>query len=345
MAGKSKLLLIPDAGIIAVPEVFKAVVKASNALARLDELAENLENTEVFINSIPVLEAQASSEIENVVATHDSIFRADTSSAKADSQTLTALRLRRAIIAGADLARKRGITAKLAGTVCSEIMGRQMPVRTQPGTVIRSAGKTVYVPPQPEELPSLLAQWEKLVNREDLFHPLIVMAIAHYQFEAIHPFTDGNGRTGRVLNVLHLVASGELKQPVLQISQYLNTHRDEYYRRLRAVDSRSDWVGWILFLLEAVRVSAVQSALKLKQVSEMQLKFADRYMVPPDLAQLLFEKPYVQIGHVVERYSVTRVTAARWLETLERQGALKSLVSGRDKFFINHLLIKILGKN
>jgi len=345
MAGKSNLLLIPDAGIIAVPEVFKAVVKASNALARLDELAENLENTEVFINSIPVLEAQASSEIENVVTTHDSIFRADTSTAKADSQTLTALQLRRAIIAGADLARKRGISAKLASNICSEIMGRQMPFRTQPGTVIRSAGKTVYVPPQPADLPALLVQWEQLVNREDLLHPLIVMAIAHYQFEAIHPFTDGNGRTGRVINVLQLVASGELKQPVLQISQYLNTHRDEYYRRLRAVDARSDWVGWILFMLEAVRVSAIQSAKKLKQVTELQLNFADRYMVSPGLVQLLFEKPYVQIGQVVQRFSVTRVTAAKWLENLESQGALKSLVSGREKFFINHQLIKLLGKN
>jgi len=345
MASKIKLLAIPDAGSIAVPKVFKAVVGASNALARLDELAESLDNTEVFINSIPVLEAQASSEIENVVTTHDLIFRAETSTVKSDAETIAALRLRRAILAGSEMAKKRGITAKLASTICSEIMGRQMPFRTQPGTVIRSAGKTVYTPPDPKELPALLAEWERLVNREDLLHPLIVMAIAHYQFEAIHPFTDGNGRTGRVLNVLHLVSSGELKQPVLQISQYLNTHRDEYYRRLRAVDSRGDLLGWILFMLEAVRVSANQSHSKLKQVTGLQLEFAERYLASPDLVQLLFEKPYVQIGQVVERFSVTRVTAAKWLESLEKQGALRSLVSGREKFFINYQLIKLLGKN
>jgi hypothetical protein len=341
----SKALLDFPPGVeFAIPEVFRAVIAASNALARLDEVSQLLENAPVFINTIPVLEAQASSAIENVVTTHDSIFRADVSSTKSDQETLLALRLRKAIIAGTEVVRKRGMSFKLAQLVCSEILGRDMPMRAQPGTVIQSEGKTVYTPPKPEELKECLANWEKYINREDVLHPLIVMAISHYQFEAIHPFVDGNGRTGRVLNVLHLVSSGLLQEPVLQMSQYLNTNRDEYYLRLRQVDEVGAWIPWVLFMLEAVRVSALESADKLKALTVLQLAFVERYEAKASLIQLIFEKPYVQIGQVVERCGVTRVTAANWLESLERQGALSSLVSGREKFFINKELLSVLGK-
>ena len=334
---------LPPSVDFAVPEVFRAVIAASNALARLDEISQLLENAPVFINTIPVLEAQASSAIENVVTTHDSIFRAEASATNVDQETLLALRLRKAIIAGTEVARKRGISFNLAQLVCGELLGRDMPVRSQPGTVIQSKGKTVYVPPQPKELREKLEQLEKYVNREDVLHPLIVMALSHYQFEAIHPFADGNGRTGRVLNVLHLIASGLLKEPVLQMSQYLNIHRDEYYERLRKVDTSGDWIEWVLFILEAVRVSAIESAAKLKTLTTLQLSFIERYEAKAALIQLIFEKPYVQIGQVVQRCGVTRVTAANWLESLEKQGALRSLVSGREKFFINKELVEILG--
>jgi Fic family protein len=326
----------------AIPEVFRAVIAASNALARLDEIAQLLENAPVFINTIPVLEAQASSAIENVVTTHDSIFSADVSSTKPDQETLLALRLRKAIIAGTEVATKRGVSFNLAQLVCSELLGRQMPLRSQPGTVLLSQGQTVYTPPGPDALLELISDWEKYVNREDVLHPLIVMAISHYQFEAIHPFSDGNGRTGRVLNVLHLVASGLLSQPVLQMSQYLLRNRDEYYQRLRDVDQNEAWIPWVLFTLEGVRISAVESANKLKAVTTLQLSFAERYVAKATLIQLIFEKPYVQIRQVAERCGVTRVTAASWLESLENQGALSSVVSGREKFFINKELIEVL---
>lgn len=329
----------------AVPEIFRAVIAASNALARLDEIAELLDNSAVFINTVPVLEAQASSEIENVVTTHDSIFKADVSSSKIDTETLLAIRLRKAINAGIDVASKRGISLKLASMVCSEMLGREMKLRQNPGTVIQSGGKTIYTPPAPSELNELISAWEVFANREDALHPLIVMALSHYQFEAIHPFSDGNGRTGRVLNVLHLVASGLLKQPVIQMSQYLFEHRDEYYKRLRDVDSKDAWIPWVLFMLEAVKVSAIESASKLKQITTMQVSFGERYDTKASLIALIFEKPYVQIGQVVERCGVTRVTAANWLESLERQGALTSMVFGREKFFINQELVTALSSN
>ena len=213
----------PPAADFAVPEIFRAVIAASNALARLDEIAELLDNSAVFINTIPVLEAQASSEMENVVTTHDSIFKADVSSSKIDTETLLAIRLRKAITAGIDVASKRGISLKLASMICSEMLGREMKLRQNPGTVIQSGGKTIYTPPAPSELNELISAWEVFANREDVLHPLIVMALSHYQFEAIHPFSDGNGRTGRVLNVLHLVASGLLSSRLFRcLSSCLN---------------------------------------------------------------------------------------------------------------------------
>ncbi len=340
----SQIRKLPSAAELAIPEVFQAVIAASNALARLDELSSVLENTEVFINAIPVLEAQASCDIESVVTTHDSIFRADVSDTGVDPDTVLAIRLRRALIQGAKLAKQRGITAKLATQICTQLMGRQMSIRSQPGTVIRSGGKTVFTPPEPKQLEALLFGWEKFANRDDFLHPLIVMAVSHYQFEAIHPFTDGNGRTGRVLNVLQLVSAGLLNEPILHMSKYLNQHRADYYKHLRAVDQKGAWVNWVLFMLEAIRYSAVDSANKLKQITEMQLRFGEEFVVRPDLANLLFEKPYVQIRQVVERCQVTRLTASNWLKALEDQGAITSFQAGREKFFVNQPLVKLLAR-
>ncbi len=218
----SQIRKLPDAGDLALPEVFRAVIAASNALARLDELSLVLENSEVFINAIPVMEAKASCEIENVVTTHDSIFRADVSGSSVDQDTVLATRLRRAIVQGSKTAKSRGINTKLAIKICTELLGIQVTLRDQPGTVIRADGKTEYVPPEPKELEALMNQWEKYVNRDDLLHPLVIMAISHYLFEAIHPFSDGNGRTGRVLKVLQLVSAGLLQEPILHMSKYLN---------------------------------------------------------------------------------------------------------------------------
>jgi Fic family protein len=333
---------LPPAVDFAVPEIFAAVIAASNALARLDEIAELLDNSAVFMNAIPALEAQASSQIEQIVTTNDAIFRAEVSGTKPDIATDLALRLRRSITLGAELASKRGLTSKLAETICSELLGHEMKPRANAGTVIQSNGQTIYTPPSPVELPRLLAEWEGFMNSSDSLHPLIVMALGHYQFEAIHPFSDGNGRTGRVLNVLALVNAGLLKEPVLQMSRAIEVRRNDYYRLLNRVTAEGAWVEWVLFMLEVVAEAARDSAHKLKAITMLQLTFGERYETKAELVPLLFEKPYCQIGHVVERCGVTRVTAANWLESLENQGALGSVVSGREKFFVNRELLEVL---
>jgi Fic family protein len=333
---------LPPAVDFAVPEIFAAVIAASNALARLDEIAELLDNSAVFMNAIPVLEAQASSRIEQIVTTNDAILRAEVSGTKPDLATNLALRLRRSITLGAELAAKRGVTAKLAEAICSEILGHEMKPRTSPGTVIQSNGQTIYTPPSPKELPRLLTDLEKFMNSSDSLHPLIVMALGHYQFEAIHPFSDGNGRTGRVLNVLALVNAGLLREPVLQMSGQIEARRHDYYRLLNDVSTKGAWIEWVVFMLEVVTAAAKNSAAKLKAITLLQLTFGERYQTKAELVPLLFEKPYCKIGHVVERCGVTRVTAANWLESLETQGALGSVVAGREKFFVNRELLEVL---
>ena len=333
---------LPPAVDFAVPEIFNAVIEASNALARLDEISGLLENSTVFLNLIPVLEAQASSRIEQIVTTNDAIFKAQVSATKSDIATDLALRLRRSITLGAEFATKRGITAMLAETICSELLGHEMKPRTSSGTVIQSNGKTIYTPPSPATLPRLLGEWESFVNSSDSLHPLIVMALGHYQFEAIHPFTDGNGRTGRVLNVLALVNAGLLKEPVLQMSGQIEARRLDYYKLLNDVSTKGAWIEWVVFMLEVVTAAAKDSARKLKSITMLQLTFGERYETKAELVPLLFEKPYCQIGHVVQRCGVTRVTAANWLESLEKQGALGSVVSGREKFFVNRELLEVL---
>lgn len=333
---------LPPAVDFAVPEIFAAVIAASNALARLDEIAELLDNSAVFMNAIPVLEAQSSSQIEQIVTTNDAIFRAEVSGSKPDLATHLALRLRRSITLGAEFAAKRGLTTKLSETICSEILGREMTPRTTLGTVIQSNGETIYTPPSPAELPRLLVDWERFMNSSDSLHPLIIMAIGHYQFEAIHPFSDGNGRTGRVLNVLALVNHGLLKNPVLQMSRVIEARRHDYYRLINRVTTEGAWVEWVVFMLDVVAEAARDSAHKLKAITMLQLTFGERYQTKAELVPLLFEKPYCQIGHVVERCRVTRVTAANWLESLENQGALGSVVSGREKFFVNRELLEVL---
>jgi Fic family protein len=175
------------------------------------------------------------------------------------------------------------------------------------------------------------------------------MILAHYQFEAIHPFPDGNGRTGRVLNHLILSQRNLLRSPVLNLSTYLVQNREEYYRRLHAVESLGDWSGWIGFMLSAMRAAVADSYKKIRELTVSQLEFTNRLNLlvgkpAMALSQLLYEKPYCQIGHVVERLQVSRPTASKLLETLVTGGELTSFVSGKEKFFVNRGMLEVLAK-
>ena len=245
----NELPSLPAAEVLETHRTLKAAIGARAALAGLDQACRRIPNPEVLVNSLPYIEAQASSEIENIVTTTDELLRfSQVADASASPATKEAYRYSRALFDGVDWIRHRPISTTLAEQICTTIHQRQMRIRTLPGTRIANpqTGAVVYSPPEgADRIRRMLAAWERFINEPAGIDPLIVMAAAHYQFEAIHPFADGNGRTGRILNVLAVVESGLLDSPVLYLSRYIIERKDEYYRLLlRVTTSRTGRTGF-----------------------------------------------------------------------------------------------------
>lgn len=341
----------PPAGSLETPAVLKAAIGARSALAALNQATRSIPNPGVLIGTIPLLEARASSEVENIVTTTDELFRlASDVDGRASANALETLRYRKALYAGAEMVKERPLSGATAVEVCSRVRGSEVSIRVGTGTHIGnpSTGLVVYTPPVGKDL-----IWEKLRAWEDFIHsdsgldPLVIMAAAHYQFEAIHPFTDGNGRTGRVLNVLLLLEFGLLQEPVLYLSRYINENKAEYYRRLLAVSERQEWEAWILYMLEAVEDTSKQTLEMVEGIQGARDEFREAMResssgVNADLLDLLFEQPYTRIAKVMGACSVSRPTATKWLRELVAQGLLVEQQAGRERLFINEALLGIL---
>lgn len=226
-----------------------------------------------------------------------------------------------------------------------------MDVRWAPGTFIGNAvtKEAIYTPPSGKAvLMEMLSDWARFVHSDDDLDPLVRMAIAHYQFEAIHPFSDGNGRTGRIMNVLLLVEAGVLTHPILYLSRYFIAHRQDYYRLLLEVTSKDSWEDWILFVLEGVRRTAASTITKIDAISGLQaevmtaIRTVTRAGANADLLAVLFEQPYARIANVVERCHVSRPTATSWLNALAAGGVLYDVKVGRERLFINSAFFDLL---
>jgi Fic family protein len=297
-----------------------------------------------------LLEAQASSEIENIVTTADELFK-HADSGGGDHATKEALRYRSALFAGVDAIRDRPLTAMTAARVCSVLQGREMAVRTVPGTRIANPAtrQVVYAPPEgADRIRDKLAAWERFVHAEDDLDPLVRMALAHYQFEAIHPFHDGNGRTGRVINILMLIEAGLLRDPILYLSRAIIDRKNDYYRLLRAVTADHAWIDWILYMLDIVRESATSTIRKIEAIRICQENIAERARAATpggrdaQFLAVLFEQPYCRINTVVERCDVSRQTASVWLHTLVEAGLLSDVRTGREVLFVNDEFLSVL---
>ncbi|MGC5246111.1 Fic family protein [Gordonia sp. DT219] len=345
----------PAADVLETRAVLKAAIGASTALAKLNQAAVSMRNPTVLINSIPVLEAQASSEIENIVTTTDELFRhIDDDAAAADPATRETLRYRTALRAGFALTQDRGLTASTASAVCSTIKAREMRFRAIPGTRIANpgTGEVIYSPPEGRDLiADKLTEWERFVHNDvDSLNPLVRMAAAHYQFEAIHPYSDGNGRTGRILNVLMLVEAGLLRMPVLYLSRYLIDTKNEYYRLLLAVTSEQAWEEWLLYILAGIESTSLTTLHKIDAIHELQDSFGQRSRAVSrgaahsEFQALLFEQPYCRINTVVERCDVSRPTATSWLSALVDAGLLQDVKIGRERLFINRRFLELLAR-
>jgi len=346
------LPLLPPKADIETRAILKACIESRAAIAALRQAGALIPNQGVLINTIPLLEAQASSEIENIVTTTDALFKyAQIDPEHADAATKEALRYRTALRQAVESLNGKPLSTSTAVKVCSTIMGREMEIRRVPGTTLTNPAKSevIYTPPVGEALlRQKLANWERFIHNETEIDPLVRMAVAHYQFEAIHPFTDGNGRTGRVLNELMLVEHALLDIPVLYLSRYIIRTKADYYRLLLAVTRGSAWEKWILYVLTGVRDTAAWTTGKIEAVRKLMTDTADHVRVRAakvysrELVELIFVQPYCRIQNIVEAGLGNRQTASVYLKTLSEIGVLKEVKVGREKLFIHPKFVALL---
>lgn len=343
---------LPPKKEVETKPVLKACITARASLAKLSKAGEMLPNQSVLVNTLPLLEAQSSSEIENIVTTTDRLFQyADSSSQNADPATKEALRYRTALFEGYRALSNRPITTRTAELLCSTIKGVDMRVRTVPGTTLSNdrTGQVIYTPPVGEDiLRDKLANWERYIHNEDDVDPLIKMAISHYQFEAIHPFTDGNGRTGRLINILYLIEQGLLTLPILYLSRHIILNKADYYKLLLEVTTKDNWEAWILYMLQAVESTASWTCGKIDQIVILmeQTRKIMRSEAPKiyshELNDLLFTQPYCRIKNIVDAGIAKRQTAATYLKELSSIGLLAERKIGRENIYINPRFMSVL---
>jgi Fic family protein len=347
---------LPPKHDLETKKILKHCIKARAALAELHQAAEMLPNQTVLINTLPLLEAQASSEIENIVTTTDRLFQYanNMSSSQIDPATKEALRYRTALRDGFEKIKNRPSNTVLAEQICTTLRGIDMTVRKVPGTTLSNlmTGKIIYTPPVGESLlRDKLRNWEQFLHEKNEIDPLIKMAVGHYQFEAIHPFIDGNGRTGRILNTLYLIEQNLLTLPILYLSRYIILHKNDYYTNLLNVTLSEDWETWIIYMLNAIEETSKWTTQKIKSI--MMLMEKTRIFVKKnlpkiytkELVELLFMQPYCRISNVVDCGIAKRQAGSEYLKKLTSIHVLQKKEIGREKIFINPRLMSILLKD
>ena len=340
----NELPTLPPKQELETVRVLKQCIRSRTQLAELEQAANFLPNKSLLINVLPLLEAQASSEIENIVTTTDRLFRSSLLNQSPDAATKEALNYRAALYQGYQSLADRPICTATAERVCSVIKSRSMTIRKEAGTALGStiSGDTIYTPPVGESvIREKLANWENFINQTTELDPLVVMAVAHYQFEAIHPFSDGNGRAGRVLNLLYLVQAGILSSPILYHSRGIIRRKDDYYDLLCTVTFDQDWEAWTLFILEVLEESAEWTNQKIRSIREYReevkrdLKIKVPKIYSNELLDVLFEQPYCQIADLVSAGIAKRQSASVYLKKLVEIGLLTEERVGRSALFIH----------
>ena len=346
---------LPPTVDVETKAVLKQCVRSRAALAELNLAGQLIPDQSVLINTLPLLEAKDSSEIENIVTTNDALFReASEVDDGGDQATREALRYRSALNSGFHALKDRPLTARTAIEVCSIIMGTEMDVRRTPGTQLKNTftGEVIYTPPAgADRIKDMLANWELYLHADDDIDPLIRMAVLHYQFEAIHPFLDGNGRTGRVLNMLVLVHAGVLSMPTLYLSRHILRTKADYYRLLQQTTREGNWEPWILYMLVAVETMAKWTNLRIRAIRSLMehttehIKAQAPSIYSYDLVQTIFAQPYARITHLIDRGIAKRVSASRYLKQLADIGVLAEQKVGRDKLFVHRKYMDLLGRD
>ena len=345
---------LPPKVNLLTPSIFKKTIEANRALAELKGFASLLPDQNILINSLVLKEAKDSSEVENIITTHDELYKAFSIKGNILNPALKeVLNYREAVWTGYNLIKERGfITTREIIRIQEVLEKNNAGIRTQSGTALRNAktGEVIYTPPfGPDIIRKKLANLEVFMNTEDDgLDPLIKMALIHYQFEAIHPFYDGNGRTGRILNVLYLIFKGLLHQPILYLSNYIISNKNEYYQGLSRIRHENKWEDWILYILDAVEktavstISTIEDIRKLYEEATIKVKSELPQIYSHELMEVIFNQPYTKVAFLVERKIVARQQAAVYLKKLENIGLLESKKAGREMLYLNRGLLNIL---
>jgi len=365
--GRMKMTFLPDKPFNDLPTlppkaevetkaILKKAISAGRALAELKGLGETIPNQSILVNSIILQEAKASSEIENIITTHDALFRAfSAKTSQIDPATKEVLRYREALWEGYTSLKDRPLlTTNLFISIVQTIRANRAGIRNTPGTKVANAatGEVVFTPPEGENIiRNKLNDLEEYIHADDEVDPLIKLALIHYQFEAIHPFTDGNGRTGRIINILYLTWKRLLDLPVLYLSKYIIERKSNYYRLLRGVTEHKEWEPWILYMLDSVEQMAFYTGDKILEIRDLiagTLEFAKENLpsrvYSKELIELLFHQPYTKTQFLVDVGIAERKTAADYLKEIEKIGILQLHKIGKENLYLNKKLFELLSK-
>ena len=336
--------------------VLKSLPAAHAALAELKGIASTIPNQIILINTIGLQEAKDSSAIENIITTHDDLYKSELNlnsfkslEAKEVQNYISALKK------GFELIKTNGlITKNIIIEVQKELEGNSAGFRKLPGTALKnsSTGETIYTPPQDiNEINQLMTNLEKFINDPSMcdYDPIVKMAIIHYQFESIHPFYDGNGRTGRIINILYLIIEKLQNLPILYLSNYIIQNKSDYYRLLQELRDDENWEEWLLFMIRGIEKTSRETIKLIIQIKELMMeykhKLRDNYkFYSQDLLNNLFKHPYTKIEFIVNDLNVSRITAANYLNKLAEDGILKKEKIGTGNYYVNEKLFNLLTK-
>ena len=355
-----KIPLLPLPYDLETKTVLRQANKANRKLAELKGVAQTIPNERILISSLTLQEAKDSSAVENIVTTQDDLYRAglDANFTLIGAATKEVLFYREAINEGFKLVRNKNILALNDIKRIQEVLEQNSAgFRTTPGTQLKrsSDGAVIYTPPQDgQRIVELMSNLEQFINDDELcpIDPLVKMAIIHHQFESIHPFYDGNGRTGRIVNILYLVTSGLLDLPILYLSRYITHNKAEYYERIQAIrnatgDNSAQWEAWILYMLRGVEQTAEETIALVKNIGKLMTEYKN--IIRPafggkyshELLNGLFYHPYTKIGHLESNMQVSRQTAAKYLDKLASLGLLQKERMGKENYYINTQLMEL----
>jgi len=350
----NQLKSLPLTHQVETPRVLKKAISANRALANLNGVARIIPNSAILINSLVLQEAKDSSAIENIITTHDELYRANLDIENVTNEAKEVQNYKEALLRGFILVKDTKLLLKKYIVDIQAVLEKNdAGVRKQAGTNLKNTitGEVIYTPPQDyETIQALLDNLESYINEPNDIDPLVNMAIIHYQFESIHPFYDGNGRTGRIINILYLILKDLLDIPVLYLSRYVITHKADYYRLLQEVRTDDKWEEWILYMLEAVEQTSIETIELINNINTLMLKTQDKIstelhkIYSKDLVELLFMHPYTKIEFLIDKLNLHRDTASKYLKELEHIGLLKPIKIGRSKYFINLELFDMLKK-